>query len=483
MDQKNLLTQALGFLQAQQRHRWWLRLMTGLAAAVVFATVYLLILPAITMENSIFEVTAAPSEVSLGETVYSEIYAVADDGREETFFVLSADGDNAGLDESRLAFDEDGVAVIRDEAGQTVALHREYTEDGEAHYWFVLSRGQSASFTLPWINGVDRYRTEKIEEKVPVQPEEEAEAPSAEDELVEEDPADSDGALPPETDAADQPSEEEPQLPAEEAPEPQLPAEEEPELSTVEEPVPDPEPSPAVEEHELEPASDAAGRETDLGGESQTEVETVVYTAVYTAASASALRYSGADSAQADDASAVLLSQSAAQRTARTAVTASASDAGETGEIEEETEYETIYHTEIVLERSGDQEQDGLLIITFGQGSSLEAALSQAGDAIELTWTEDAASQEEPEDAASQEDPEDAASQEDPEDTVSQEDPEDAASQEDPEDAVSQEIPEDATSWAIVDKEGFSAAASNGGSRSLPLWPRRAMIFPGISPP
>ena len=134
MDQKHLLTQALGFLQAQRRHRWWLRTVTGMAAMVVFVTTYLLILPAITMENSIFDVTAEPPEASLGERIHSEVYAVADDGREETFFVLTADGDNAGLDERRLDFDHNDVAVIQDEDGQSIELHREYTESGEVNY-------------------------------------------------------------------------------------------------------------------------------------------------------------------------------------------------------------------------------------------------------------------------------------------------------------------------------------------------------------
>ena len=178
MDQKHLLTQALGFLQAQRRHRWWLRTVTGMAAMVVFVTTYLLILPAITMENSIFDVTAEPPEASLGERIHSEVYAVADDGREETFFVLTADGDNAGLDERRLDFDQNDVAVIQDEDGQNIELHREYTESGEVNYWFVLEQGQSASFSLPWVNGVDRWRMEIHEEwiypeVVPEEPEQE----------------------------------------------------------------------------------------------------------------------------------------------------------------------------------------------------------------------------------------------------------------------------------------------------------------------
>ena len=98
------------------------------------------------MENSTFEVTTALSEAELGESIDSEICAAADDGREETFFVLTADGDNAGLDEGQFAFDQDGVTIIEDEDGQFIELHREYTESGQANYWFVLEQGQSTRF-------------------------------------------------------------------------------------------------------------------------------------------------------------------------------------------------------------------------------------------------------------------------------------------------------------------------------------------------
>ena len=66
MDQRNLLTYALEFIKMQRQYRWWLRAVTGMAAVVVFVTTYLLILPAITMENSVLEVTATPSEAVLG---------------------------------------------------------------------------------------------------------------------------------------------------------------------------------------------------------------------------------------------------------------------------------------------------------------------------------------------------------------------------------------------------------------------------------
>ena len=53
MDQKDLLTQALGLIYDQRRRRWRLRAVTGMAAAVIFVTTYLLILPAITLAMSL----------------------------------------------------------------------------------------------------------------------------------------------------------------------------------------------------------------------------------------------------------------------------------------------------------------------------------------------------------------------------------------------------------------------------------------------
>ena len=105
--------------------------MTCLAAVVVFLTTYMLILPAITMEHGSMEVTATASEMFLGETNYTEIHAKADDGRAETVFALTADGENAGLDGKRIKFSDGGTAKIPTRDGEKVELHREYREDGQ----------------------------------------------------------------------------------------------------------------------------------------------------------------------------------------------------------------------------------------------------------------------------------------------------------------------------------------------------------------
>lgn len=165
MEQKDFLSQALGFLQSRRQRAWWLKIMTGLAAVVVFVTTYLLILPAITLEHNSMEVTATPSNALIGETLETEIWAKAQSDRKETVFVLAADGDNAGLDESWFIFDEDtGTAEVESQHGTDVELHREYQEDGTVYYWFALKRGQSAQFSLPWVNGMDRYRAAEAEE-------------------------------------------------------------------------------------------------------------------------------------------------------------------------------------------------------------------------------------------------------------------------------------------------------------------------------
>ena len=168
MDQKNLLTQTLDFIQGRRRYRRWLRAVTAMAAVVVFVTTYLLILPAITKEHGLMEVEAANKEAALGENITAGIYAAAAGDGEETFFVLNISGDNAGLDERTLNFNSDGVAVLRDENGKKIELHREYQEDASVLLWFTLGQGQSSSFELPWVNGVDRFHCRVTEEKVPV---------------------------------------------------------------------------------------------------------------------------------------------------------------------------------------------------------------------------------------------------------------------------------------------------------------------------
>lgn len=332
MDQRNLLTQALGFIQEQRRRRWWLRVVAGMASVVVFVTVYLLILPAITMENAPLQVTADPRTAVFGETLQAEIFARAEDGRDETVFVLKAAGSNAGLEESGIAFNEEGTAVIAAQEGRNVELHREYGKDGTVSYWFCLAKGQSARFSLPWINGANRYRAEVTEEQVPVvkeiQPEEAAQEP----------------------------------VQTTEGEKPQEPA------------------AGAEGGDSQQPAGGSEGGDSQ-GTEGGIEGENLQEPAEGT---------EGGDSQESSEGT----KEGESQKTSEDAEgdnsqKASAGSAERTSQKPQQiVEYETVYHTEIVLEQAGDASKEGTLKLSFGSGASLEDALSRAEETLELFWVE-----------------------------------------------------------------------------------------------
>lgn len=145
-------------LRGRRSRRRWGRIVSVLAAAVVFCTTYLLILPAITMERGAISVESETDRQALGESVATVLSAEARDDAPVTYFVLRAEGANAGLDEAALGFDGEGRAELYDVEGLCIELRREYCEDGSVLYRFALARGERRSFTLDWINGVDKLR-------------------------------------------------------------------------------------------------------------------------------------------------------------------------------------------------------------------------------------------------------------------------------------------------------------------------------------
>ncbi len=146
---------ALELIQNRRRRRRWWWVVAALAVAVALATVYLLILPAMTLRRGDLQVQTGTTQAGLEQAIWTEWSAQAIGG--ETYFVLSADGDNAGLDEGMIPFDGNHTATVPADAG-SLELHRTYQTDGSVYYWFVLSEGETYTFSLPWVNGVDRYR-------------------------------------------------------------------------------------------------------------------------------------------------------------------------------------------------------------------------------------------------------------------------------------------------------------------------------------
>lgn len=424
MDQKRILTQALGFLRARRWRRWWTRLVTALSALVVFVTAYLLILPAVTLTGGSFAVTARAAGAlpegayPIGQAAETEIFAEADGGRAETVFVLLADGDNAGLDESRIAFDGGGTAAVPAQDGGSVELHREYTQSGEARYWFALAQGQSVRFSLPWGNGTDRYRAEVTEERIPLPgasplPTEE---PPAETEMPEETEAPE--MQPPETE--DAPEETPPEETAEDTPLPEPTPEPGPSESGEEQP--DDSPAPRAQELPADtaaptqapdaPASagDAAESEPPAEPGEETPAESTAAddgSAVFAAANGSGVpRLAGGTALSLSSHAVPIWTRAFAAAFAPSAVPEPGTDGEPTLGREptlggEPAGYETVLRTEIVLAERGDPDAPGSLTLRFGRGASLEEAAARADGELRLSWAEPAAPETPPEGAAS----------------------------------------------------------------------------------
>lgn len=99
-------------LRGRRNRRRWGRIVSVLAAMVVFCTTYMLILPAITMERGAISVESETDRQALGESVATVLSVEARDDAPETYFALRAEGVNAGLDEAALGFDGEGRAEL-----------------------------------------------------------------------------------------------------------------------------------------------------------------------------------------------------------------------------------------------------------------------------------------------------------------------------------------------------------------------------------
>lgn len=443
MEQKNVLSQALELIKDRQRHSRWLRFVTGMAAAVVFVTTYLLILPAITMERSTLEVSALHTRAALGDTLITEIFAEAEDGREETVFVLKADGDNAGLDETQIEFDDEGIAQIEDEEGLELELHREYGKDGVTSYWFVLEEGDSVCFQLPWINGTDRYRTEEVSDETGQS------GGGGQQSSGQQSSGQQSGGQPSSGQTEESSAAEEETIPGGEnsKEESTSPAGDEAskEENTSEGGTEKDDSADEAEKSEEESSSAEDGNDgkeensgkDDGNGEDDSKGEDDSLASDSNASYASAGMNGGASlwrismSAVENTGEAALVSKSRHKVLSVTVSSSRASGSQADREPQSEKEDDSSY-TDIILDQEGDSEAEGFLTISYGSGASLEKAKKRANDSLELSWLSGWE-----------------------EETM--------------------EIPEDAANWAAVWKEGFSATASQA-SRSRSVL-RRAVLL------
>lgn len=172
---QNLWSHILEILKRRLWNKRWHRVLTCLAAAVVFGTTYALILPAITMTKVHPTLAAEQTLAWSGDGLAVKVTAEAEaDGGMKTF-VLIADGEGADLSKD-YAFNEEGICIITDDAGNEIELHRSIRKEDEltaakaaaakansgklpkVDYWFTLEAGSRTEFTLDLMDEVDESR-------------------------------------------------------------------------------------------------------------------------------------------------------------------------------------------------------------------------------------------------------------------------------------------------------------------------------------
>ena len=166
---QNLMERVILIMKQRMRSRGWRAAVTCLGAVIVFATAYILVLPAITKTGSYPSLQAEEVTAVSGEEMTVRVTAKADAGEETKTVILIADGEGADLSASYV-FKEEGICVITDETGKEIELHRSVRENSRKQqvtdYWFTLSPEEETSFTLELIDEVDQDRFAKLVEAV-----------------------------------------------------------------------------------------------------------------------------------------------------------------------------------------------------------------------------------------------------------------------------------------------------------------------------
>ena len=201
----------------------WRAIAACLSVIVLAVTVYLLILPAATLEQGGIALTANKAQAVPGEELLVTLEArPVSDG--ELVCYIAAYGENAGL--SNVNFDND-CATLSFESGRSVILHREVIS-GSVGYWFVLPAGSaSEQVQLQWMNGIGRLLVREETSAVISDP---AETEPAEEETVDKILEGTPDVPVQDTPKAEDPKIETPEMetPAQEVPAQEIPAEEVP---------------------------------------------------------------------------------------------------------------------------------------------------------------------------------------------------------------------------------------------------------------
>lgn len=145
MNKDNLINQINKYLKNRIKRNRLLALLGLLSILTIVAVYTTLMQPAVSMEKSNPIIEAKVSEAGFGETIPVRISARGDKENNETVFMLSFEGINAGLSSDYLF--KDGFCIIKDLDGELFALHQS-DDRTRSDYWFSLDDKETRKFDL-----------------------------------------------------------------------------------------------------------------------------------------------------------------------------------------------------------------------------------------------------------------------------------------------------------------------------------------------
>ena len=128
--QESLMNRFLGYFKKHVLKTRWHAAAVCFGAVVAFCTVYMLVLPGITMTKGYPSLSAEVFSAWSGDDLTVRVRAGTEEGGNDKIYVLTLESYNADLS-PEYVFSEEGTCTIMDSEGKEIVLHRAIREDGK----------------------------------------------------------------------------------------------------------------------------------------------------------------------------------------------------------------------------------------------------------------------------------------------------------------------------------------------------------------
>jgi len=148
---EHLARQIRTYLSDHKKRRRLIRVLFTLSVITAVSVYASLLRPAISAESQGIKITSETVTESAGKALTAKISAKAENGQDQTTFLIMTKSTGAGLS-SDYVFTNNVTEIVSD-SGTSLSLHRVLEKDGELAYWFTLNKGSNESFALNFASG------------------------------------------------------------------------------------------------------------------------------------------------------------------------------------------------------------------------------------------------------------------------------------------------------------------------------------------